>query len=76
MLVGSYAGSVGSDENERARRHRRVQRAGVPGADPAPQRAADGEPVRAKEDDAAAWGGRSEPESNDERLKRDVPPHW
>ncbi|WP_460580513.1 hypothetical protein [Humibacter ginsengisoli] len=58
---------------------RRVQRPGAPGADPAPQsgpRASGGAdaPVRASEDTDRAWGDRSD--SNDDRLKQDLPPHW
>ncbi|MGN7798180.1 hypothetical protein [Leifsonia sp. 22587] len=59
------------------RRNRRVQRPGAPGTDPAPRVAPRDEPAAAgaagaapDSDDAPAWG------SNDERLRRDVPPHW
>ena len=62
-----------------------MRREGAPGADPTPQSGAasgpqappstgaDG-PVRAVEDTDRAWGDRSD--SNDDRLRRDVPPHW
>ena len=60
---------------------RRAQRAGAPGADPTPQarpargtRGAQDAAVRASEDTDRAWGDGSD--SNDDRLKRDVPPHW
>jgi hypothetical protein len=58
-----------------ARRVRRVHRAGVPGADPTPQknrRVAD--TGRASNDKNESWGDRND--SNDAQLKRDVPPHW
>ncbi|GAB3803862.1 hypothetical protein GCM10028798_23440 [Humibacter antri] len=56
-----------------------MQRPGAPGADPAPQSGersggATDVPVRAAEDTDRAWGDRSD--SNDDRLKRDLPPHW
>jgi len=58
---------------------RRARTEPVPGSDPNPQRALPGDaPVRASEDTDSAWGdtppqgGRE----NDERLRRDVPPHW
>lgn len=57
---------------EHPRKRRRVTRPGAPGSDPQPQEGLD--PVRAREDRDAAWGDR-EP-SNDDRLRRDVPPHW
>lgn len=44
----------------RRRRRRRVTTEAVPGSDPTPQK----EPPRHSEDE------------NDERLKRDTPPHW
>ncbi|ARJ04760.1 hypothetical protein GCM10010988_36590 [Cnuibacter physcomitrellae] len=58
----------------------RIRRAGrrrvitdpVPGSDPTPQDLPRVEPVRAAED-ADAPSARGE---NDERLRRDVPPHW
>lgn len=47
----------------------------APGTDPAPQSsAADGVPQRAAEDTDRAWNGGAD--SNDERLRQDVPPHW
>ena len=55
---------------------RRVQLPAAPGTDPTPQevpKQADA-PVRAGEDTDRAWGDTSD--SNDDRLKRDVPPHW
>ncbi|WP_029947749.1 hypothetical protein [Leifsonia aquatica] len=51
-----------------ARRHRRVQRAGAPGADPTPQVRA--EPAQEDSDHTPSFG------SNDEQLRRDVPPHY
>ncbi|WP_348788395.1 hypothetical protein [Leifsonia sp. NPDC080035] len=50
-------------EDRPARRHRRVQREGAPGTDPAPR-----VPDRDRED--GAWS------PNDDQLRRDVPPHW
>jgi hypothetical protein len=56
----------GSGESEsgeptpRRRAHRRVKTTPVPGSDPTPQK----EPPRHSENE------------NDERLKRDTPPHW
>lgn len=54
---------------------------GAVGADPTPQGGAGagaasgaGAPVRASGDTDAAWGDR--PDSNDARLREDVPPHW
>ncbi|WP_344791030.1 hypothetical protein [Gryllotalpicola daejeonensis] len=53
----------------RPRTHRRVTTPPAPGSDPAP---ALPKRVDAPEDRAE----RSDSTSNDERLKRDVPPHW
>jgi hypothetical protein len=53
-------------------RHRRVRLDGAPGADPAPQDAV--APVKAAEDSDRSWGDGGD--SNDDRLKRDVPPHY
>ncbi len=53
-----------------------MQLPAAPGTDPTPQevpKQADA-PVRAGEDTDRAWGDTSD--SNDDRLKRDVPPHW
>jgi hypothetical protein len=58
---------------------RRVSTDPVPGSDPTPQATPEGAPVRASEDTDEAWGDRAPGSSsgpNDERLKRDVPPHW
>ncbi|MGO4300819.1 hypothetical protein [Leifsonia sp. RAF41] len=53
------------------RRHRRVQRPGAPGTDPAPHvEPRDEEPAPADTDNAPSWS------SNDAQLRRDVPPHW
>jgi hypothetical protein len=56
------------------RRHRRVQRPGAPGTDPAPRvdpREGPALPPAAPDsDNAPSWS------SNDEQLRRDVPPHW
>jgi high-mobility group nucleosome-binding domain-containing protein 2 len=69
----------GGDGGPRIRRtgRRRVTTDPVPGTDPAPQKA-DGSPVeRAAEDADESWGGgRKADDKNDERLKRDKPPHW
>jgi len=59
---------------------RRVSTVPAPGSDPVPQATPEGTPVRASEDTDEAWDSR--PSSvgaagpNDDRLKRDVPPHW
>jgi hypothetical protein len=58
---------------------RRVSTDPVPGSDPTPQGAPEGTPVRAAEDTDESWGDRPDGATagpNDERLKRDVPPHW
>ncbi|MBG6239189.1 hypothetical protein IWX78_002168 [Mycetocola sp. CAN_C7] len=52
---------------------RRAVLPGASGADPTPQERVD--PVRAAEDTDAPWGVRAQ-DSNDDQLKRDVPPHW
>ncbi|WP_426624895.1 hypothetical protein ACPPVW_02055 [Leifsonia sp. McL0607] len=46
-----------------ARRPRRVRREGVPDADPAPR-------VPERDREEGSWS------SNDEQLRRDVPPHY
>jgi hypothetical protein len=62
-------------EAERARRHRRVQRPGPQGSDPTPQRMPrSAAPARASDDTDRARGDRGD--SNDARLRQDVPPHW
>ncbi|WP_243062662.1 hypothetical protein [Humibacter sp. RRB41] len=54
---------------------RRAQRTGAPGTDPTPQRDGGADAaVRASEDTDRAWGDGSD--TNDDRLKRDLPPHW
>ncbi|MFB2554835.1 hypothetical protein [Herbiconiux liangxiaofengii] len=59
---------------------RRVSTTAAPGSDPTPQALPERAPVRAAEDTDESWGdrpaaaGSSGP--NDDRLKRDVPPHW
>jgi hypothetical protein len=53
----------------RRRSHRRVTTPPAPGSDPAP---ALPPRVEAPEERSERDGG----DSNDERLKRDVPPHW
>ncbi|WP_150308079.1 hypothetical protein [Planctomonas psychrotolerans] len=63
---------------------RRVRTEPAPGSDPTPQALPGRDaPIRAGEDTDAAWGaaaGSATRESgageNDERLRRDVPPHW
>ncbi|MGO4534368.1 hypothetical protein [Leifsonia sp. 2MCAF36] len=53
------------------RPHRRVQRPGAPGSDPSPRtEPADSDAPPADSDNAPTWS------SNDEQLRRDVPPHW
>ncbi|MCL2516175.1 MAG: hypothetical protein FWD85_12590 [Microbacteriaceae bacterium] len=49
------------------RRHRRVTTDAAPGSDPEPAM-----PVRRDAPEEAS----ERSDSNDERLKRDVPPHW
>lgn len=51
------------DPERPARRSRRVQRAGAPGADPTPH-------VPERDREEKSWS------SNDEQLRRDVPPHY
>lgn len=62
-----------------ARKHRRAQLPAVPGTDPTPQalprRGSTDAPVLAAEDTDRAWGDKPG-DSNDEQLRRDVPPHW
>lgn len=55
---------------------RRAQLPAVPGSDPTPQAVTKhtDAPARAGEDTDRAWGDSSD--DNDDRLKRDVPPHW
>jgi hypothetical protein len=51
--------------------------AGAPAA-PAPARLVDDAPLipgRSADDSDAGWG-EDRPDSNDDRLLRDVPPHW
>jgi hypothetical protein len=55
-------------ERPPARRNRRAQRAGAPGADPTPQLRPD--PAGEDTDHTPSFG------SNDEQLRRDVPPHY
>ena len=58
---------------------RRVSTDPVPGSDPRPQATPEGAPVRATEDTDESWGDRpplATAGPNDDRLKRDVPPHW
>ncbi|HEV7184694.1 MAG: hypothetical protein ABI130_00620 [Leifsonia sp.] len=56
-----------------ARKNRRIQRPAAAGSDPTPQ--ATDAPTRAVEDTDRAWGDRGA-DSNDDRLRQDVPPHW
>ncbi|CAM5354730.1 hypothetical protein GCM10023068_17220 [Leifsonia shinshuensis] len=60
-----YAGGVTQkpDAERPARRSRRVQRAGAPGADPTPR-------VPERDREEGSWS------PNDEQLRRDVPPHY
>jgi hypothetical protein len=52
-----------------------VTRPGAPGADPTPQKGAGADAAtRASEDTDRAWGDGVD--SNDDRLRRDLPPHW
>jgi hypothetical protein len=51
------------DSDRPAQRSRRVRREGAPGADPTPR-------VPERDRDEGSWS------SNDEQLRRDVPPHW
>lgn len=52
------------------RKHRRVQRPGAAGTDPAPAVEPRDDEPRPADGDRPSWS------SNDERLRRDVPPHW
>lgn len=68
-----------SEQTPRRRRHRRAT-GGVPPVPPGtvdPGAAVTGEPVvprRSADDEDTGWG--ETPTGNDERLLRDVPPHW
>ncbi|WP_223691315.1 hypothetical protein [Leifsonia poae] len=65
-------------KEESGRKRRRAQLPAVPGSDPTPQARPAGRadaPTRAAEDTDAAWGDRPG-DSNDDRLRQDVPPHW
>jgi len=53
----------------RRRPHRRVTTPPAPGSDPAPALPKHAEPPEERSE-------RRDADSNDERLKRDVPPHW
>lgn len=64
------------------RPRRRVRTAPPPGSDPTPQRfePADGGPavIRAEpaaEDRPSAWGERDSGDSNDARIRENIPPH-
>jgi len=57
-------------ESPGRRRHRRVQRPGAPGTDPEPRVEPSDDEPRPDSDNAPTWS------SNDEQLRRDVPPHW
>jgi len=59
------SGTAGASGEGRPRRHRRVVR---PGAD---------DPVlpRSPDDSDVGWGERPDPD-DDERWRREVPPHW
>ena len=41
-----------------------------------PDHAQPDQPDQAEEDTDAAWGDRHDPEDDDERYRRDRPPHW
>jgi len=69
------AGYPGEMSQPPARRHRRVQRPAAPGTDPAPQTGLRDAPERAAEDTDRSWNDRAT-DTNDEQLRRDVPPHW
>jgi hypothetical protein len=66
------SGTAGASGEGRPRRHRRVVRPGThetrPGAD---------DPVlpRSPDDSDVGWGERPDPD-DDERWRREVPPHW
>lgn len=65
--VGEPAAPAASDHRPRRGRRRAVGGTGTPGDEPrAP---------RAVEDTDAAWGERPD-DGDDERLLREVPPHW
>ena len=73
------AGAARSGAAPKKRAPRRARTQPVPGSDPTPQREVPGAaPVRASEDTDQAWGDRPAAGGgeNDERLRRDVPPHW
>ncbi|WP_162940043.1 hypothetical protein [Gryllotalpicola protaetiae] len=58
---------MSEDDERKTRRHRRVTTQPAPGSDPAPAL-----PPRAEHPEESS----ERSDSNDERLKRDVPPHW
>jgi hypothetical protein len=71
--LGAWAridGMSEDDEGMPRRRHRRVTTRAAPGSDPAPALPRRPEAPEAPEESSE----RSD--SNDERLRRDVPPHW
>lgn len=75
MRRSGYPDGVSETQGERRQRHRRVRVPGAEGADPTPQgRVGQDASPRASGDTDAAWGDR--PDSNDARLREDVPPHW
>ena len=67
------ADDAGVPAVRRIRGSRRVVREGASGADPTPQERAGA--VKATEDTDATWSARV-PDSTDDQLRRDVPPHW
>ena len=78
--AAAHASGDGTTPRVRKTGRRRASTAPVPGSDPTPQAASDGTPVRAAEDTEQAWGDRPPGSAasgpNDDRLKRDKPPHW
>ncbi|MEY9851381.1 hypothetical protein ABH923_001059 [Leifsonia sp. EB41] len=64
-MGGGYAEGVSQkpDPERPSRRSRRVRREGAPGADPTPH-------VPERDREEKSWS------SNDEQLRRDVPPHY
>lgn len=68
---GGRAGSTEPAEQPRRRRHRRATGGTVPPVDPV----VPSEPTRSPDDQDTGWGEHT-PEDPDDRLRREVPPHW
>ncbi len=65
-----------TDEADHAAPVRDRPRAPAPDATPTPAEAADPWTAARSADDSDRGWGREEPSSNDDRLRRERPPHW